>query len=52
MALADDFDYLFKLLRGTTRPNKKSTVLVAAVPASTGNNGKSCGDVADFCAKS
>ena len=36
MALADDFDYLFKLLRGTTRPNKKSTVLVPAVPASPG----------------
>jgi hypothetical protein len=36
MALADDFDYLFRLLRGTTRPNKKSTVLVAAIPASAG----------------
>ena len=36
MALTDDFDYLFKLLRGTTRPNKKSTVLVPAIPASTG----------------
>jgi hypothetical protein len=36
MALADDFDYLFKLLRGTTLPNKKSTVLVTAVSASTG----------------
>lgn len=36
MSLADDFDYLFKLLRGTTRPNKKATVLVAAVPASAG----------------
>jgi hypothetical protein len=36
MALAEDFDYLFTLLRGTTRPNKKSTVLVPAVPASPG----------------
>ncbi len=36
MTVAQDFDYLFKLLRGTTRPNKKSTVLVAAVPASAG----------------
>jgi hypothetical protein len=36
MALTDDFDYLFKLLRGSTIPNKKSTVLVAAVPASAG----------------
>lgn len=40
MALTDDFDYLFKLLRGTTRPNKKSTVLVPAVPASTGVTAK------------
>jgi hypothetical protein len=40
MPLADDFDYLFKLLRGTTRPNKKSTVLVAAIPASAGVTAK------------
>jgi hypothetical protein len=36
MALENDFDYLFKLLRGTTLPNKKSTVLVPAIPASAG----------------
>jgi hypothetical protein len=40
MALGDDFDYLFKLLRGATRPNKKSTVLVAAIPASAGVTAK------------
>jgi hypothetical protein len=40
MALENDFDYLFKLLRGTTLPNKKSTVLVPAIPASVGVTAK------------